>query len=341
MARANLLVSEALADFFLDALKPESGTAWMQAKLDDDVSIVLKEHGSENSDSEAVFVSVQSVLEELDPSFIIFCLDPTLPTKKWVLVSYVPDGCPVRARMLYATAGQDIKQRLGHSNFKADIHITNKDEFTRTKIFRDTAKDNGNLPLSEAERTLKEERVASYSTKKSAMGVVPFQLDDALKSALAAFAAQEWNLLEIKVQDDESVVTGELKSTSASDLTPSNVQISDPRFYIVRLGKTGQVARDSTKIFFIYSCPEAAKVRQRMLYSAAKASVVSSLESLKITVEKFSELSEPNTIGSLLATLVTVAEGTEIKSNDSTTQRKSFARPRRPGRGRARMIRKP
>ena len=41
---------------------------------------------------------------------------------EWLLVSYVPDGSPVKARMLYASSQGNLKRELGLTYFADEFH---------------------------------------------------------------------------------------------------------------------------------------------------------------------------------------------------------------------------
>jgi len=50
--------------------------------------------------------------------------------KQWLLITYVPDGVPVKEKMLYASAKGALKDRLGHSYLEEEVHTTSKDELS-------------------------------------------------------------------------------------------------------------------------------------------------------------------------------------------------------------------
>jgi len=52
------------------------------------------------------FPQAVSHLERRTAAFVLYRLDsidPSTGSHEWILLSYVPDGCPVKQRMLYAS----------------------------------------------------------------------------------------------------------------------------------------------------------------------------------------------------------------------------------------------
>jgi twinfilin-like protein len=121
MARANMLVSDELRQEFMTA-QASSETRWLIASVKD-VHINFVSLGPASTDLSADIERLRDVLGKA-PMFILFCMDPTLPTKSWILVAYVPEMARVREKMLYATARDDVKNSLGSSHFKGECHLS-------------------------------------------------------------------------------------------------------------------------------------------------------------------------------------------------------------------------
>jgi len=57
------------------------------------------------------------------PCYIVFRLDTKNDQGfQWMLCSYVPDGSPVRQRMLYGSTRELLKRHLGSNYFASDLH---------------------------------------------------------------------------------------------------------------------------------------------------------------------------------------------------------------------------
>ena len=70
-----------------------------------------------------------------------------------------------------------------------------------------------------------------------------------------------------------------------------------------------------------------------MVHATSKAALIAHMDSRGLKVDKMLEISEPGTITRLIAEAAAPPQDTKVE----LTQ-KAFSRPRRPGRGKARII---
>lgn len=325
MARANLLVDAELRALFLGAASKK--LRWIKAELDD-VNICASASGPLTADAAADLDAMKSAaMEGTSPCFVLFCQDAALESGGWVLLAYVPDKCKVRARMLYASGQDDVKNALGHSNFRGSVHVTDASELTLESINGVVKRDHTNQPLTEAELLAKEEvaQMASPSeARANAMGMVPFAFDDALDAKLRAFMSESCDLVEAEVVGDANVGLG--SSTSGPTLSAATICQNEPRFYLVR-----QKASTSN-VYFIFSCPQGIKIRTRMLYSTCKATLTHHLSELGVEITKVFEIGEPKDIDDMLK----MYDTPDVEAGKMKQQ--NFSKPARPGRGKARVM---
>jgi len=323
MARANLVVSDELKSAFLEA---GSSVRWMKCVLEE-VNIVLKGSGAvEGSTEEDLEAMKEGALVDGEPCFVLFSMEPGAKRGGWVLVAFVPDSSKVRARMLYASGVEDVKGGLGHTNFKGNIHVTERGELTVAAIAGKTVRDHSDAPLTEAEMLAKEE-VAQMAppgeARANAMGMVPFEFSEEVDRKLRAFASGGTNLIEFLVEDGKTVKLG---NCADDTLTNSSIETKSPRFYIVRKTDTTQ------NVYYVFSCPEGTKIRDRMTYSTCKATLGHHISELGIEVDKVFELGDPLEIDEIMKMHDTVDEDT-----GKLVQTK-VSKPSRPGRGKARVM---
>jgi hypothetical protein len=71
------------------------------------------------------FGAIQALLERNVPCYILYRLDTkNMHGFDWLLISYVPDGSPVKSRMLYASTLALLKRELGTSYFSDELHAS-------------------------------------------------------------------------------------------------------------------------------------------------------------------------------------------------------------------------
>jgi twinfilin-like protein len=179
MARANLTVSKEVQESFIAAQEESSVVRALKIRITDEemvLSSVADASGSTEEDFNSVLVGILGATEA---SIVLFCgSDVTLRGKRWILVSWIPDGCRVRDKMLYASSREDLKRTLGIGHFTSEyaanqISDVNWESY-QTYIRKDL---NNDALMTESERLMKEEhqlaRVESVATKSTAMVLFP------------------------------------------------------------------------------------------------------------------------------------------------------------------------
>jgi len=321
MARANLVVDDELLNAFMSA--GESEIRWLKAELED-VHIKLTDKGTGSSSASNDLSSMkQSALQE-SPCFVLFKVSSG-GARSWVLIAYVPEGSRVRSRMLYASGQEDVKQALGHTNFLGSVHVSEVDDLDLESLMSSRKRDLTDAPLTEEEIYAKEEvaYLASPSdAKANAMGLVPFSFTNALDSKLREFALESIDLVEMYLGSGESVELG--STTKESTLSCATIFTAGPRFYVLRHPTSG-------RIYFIFSCPTQSKIKDRMVYSTAKATIHHRLTEVGIDINKVLEIGDTNDFDDLLKLHETPDE------NAGKIVFKEISKPARPGRGKARL----
>lgn len=115
------------------------------------------------------------IIGATEAALILFCVsDVACRGKKWLLFAWIPDGCRVRDKMLYASSREDLKRTLGAgffvTEYAANVVSDVNWEAYQAYIRKDHDKDS---LMTESERLMKEEnalaRVESVATKSTAM----------------------------------------------------------------------------------------------------------------------------------------------------------------------------
>ena len=263
--------------------------------------------GDEKSD----FAAVDSLLEDALPCYILFKMDSA--TKEgWLLANWVPENTPVRQKMLYASSRETLKKELG--SIAAEMTAAERDEITYEAY-------QGAVVVNEAERLSlmsDKERALKHTanthvdtgipTKASYVHGVKFPLSEEARDAIASLKENaRLSYVQLRV-DKEQIVLDKKETLGAGfDAYKSAVccNTSEPRFSLYVSGCGDEDAPEAV-IFCLY-CPEDAPVKQKMLYSTAKAAVAgaASEQGLKIAnkleVREASDLVESDLLPSSAA----------------------------------------
>lgn len=340
MARANLSLSPAISAAFLAAQEDFSMRALKIGIVGEEMTLtatVMKVHEVEDDFN----VTLREHLVANDASMILFRItDEITPAgSKWLLFSWVPDGCRVRDKMLYSSSREDLKRSLGIGYFSSEYFATSFAEVSWEQVEAYRSRDTNAVFLSEKERLIIEEKSLAYGesnvTKSSAMTVLPIPATDEAVDHLRRFDRKEFNWVELQLG------TGEGKEecihlVSASLLAPESrtqplITAADARFFLFR-----PAISDEDTAVFVYSCPEATPIRKKMTMSSTKASVLAVAAELGITFVKTTEIRSPEELDEYVQSEFKAAVDTSGGASSASASI-NYAKPTRPGRGKAKQ----
>ena len=258
--------------------------------------MILKSAVKKQADAPADFDALANIVSNVEASLILFCLtDETAPSKEWMLISFIPDECRVRDKMLYAGSKEDLKKALGSSYFRSDYSTSSKDELTWAMFTKSSDKTVSNDILSDRERLIDLERTLihaeSNDLKSTAMGVLPFNMTTDTDQAFKDFNSGAKNFIELTVRS-EVITLISSNIVKSGDKLQSLVSATEPTFYMIHL---------DNKRLFVFSCPENAQVRLKMTMAASRASVLASASKEGITFDTTIGISSPEEIDALFS----------------------------------------
>ncbi|KFY17748.1 hypothetical protein V492_00416 [Pseudogymnoascus sp. VKM F-4246] len=251
----------------------------------------------------------------------------------FIALTYVPDAAPVRQKMLFASTRLTLVRELGIERFRETIFATTKAELTADGFRKHDKHVELAAPLTEEEQTLgavkraESEEGRGSSVKRSHISdhfAMPIA-DDAM-SALKKLGESESgdNLIQLKINISSETI--ELASTSTATLPELSTVISssEPRFSFFRHSHDVPGGSPTTSIIFIYTCPGASKIKERMLYASSRQGVIAVAEKgAALKIVKKIEASDPDELS---------PESIEEEFKPKVEVKKAFDRPKRPGR---------
>ncbi|TPX72627.1 hypothetical protein SpCBS45565_g00281 [Spizellomyces sp. 'palustris'] len=302
------------------------------------IKVVISEEVMTVSDT----LPVKGSWEE-EPCFVLCRMDSTLPSGdfEWILLQYVPDYAKVRDKMLYASTKATLTKELGDSKFVDTLYGTTPGEMSLDGYRKHIAHKEADVPLTEREIEAQAVRLAEssadigISSRRSHAQGVTFPFSDTAKGALRQLKDGKANVVVLSVDlTQECMELDTAGDTTLSEL-PSVIEPSVPRFVFFTVQNAESDGVPSSTIF-IYVCPPESKVKERMLYSSSRASVVAYVEGeLQLNVVKKFEVDSVDEVdeATLTEELYPKQQGTPGMT------KRAFARPTRPGRGPARVSR--
>ncbi|TPX35098.1 hypothetical protein SmJEL517_g02474 [Synchytrium microbalum] len=293
-----------------------------------DETLVANETINTSSNFENDFSTFQSWLTPTAPCFVLYRMDTLTKTGDydWLILQYVPDNAKVRDKMLYAASRATLTKELGDAKFVDSLYGTTPAEFTLDGYRKHVAAKNAEAPRTEREMEMARVKLAESgemgsSVRKTLVASgVSFSWSADASKRLQEFKSKGINLLQLKI-DEESIETDRADISSPSDIS-ANVSTTSPRFVLYRYKNPGD-SSDAT--IFVYVCPGASKVKERMLYSSTRGNVIQVIEESLGALGKKVEIDDPSEIQPEWL------EDFLFPKVETSTTSKSFAKPKGPG----------
>ena len=321
MLRANVKMTPELREAF-DSASSKSTRLIIVNIVDE--KLVLEQELPIGAGEEADFDGmVPSALADDRPAFALFARDGG---SAWIMCLYVPETSNVRAKMMFASSRDDLKQRIGTTYFTGEYQCSDKSEIswaamTRAGVFGgdgETA-----APLTEQEKQEIAERRMSKdrSVASAGMQTVGFKTG-ILSEALAACATGDRRCVEVIIDPKtEALSVGPAAPDATASQLVDSAHPTEPRFFVLHEGGANG---------FVYYCPDGAGIRLKMVYSTAKAAVLDACEAAGITFTKKCECRAADEL--------TEVWEAEVKKSARAAQK--FSKPKRGARGRTRARKK-
>ncbi|QLG70239.1 hypothetical protein HG535_0A01770 [Zygotorulaspora mrakii] len=321
-SQSGILATKELLDTLNDS-EDSSGLAIFTAKISAD-STVVERDGS--------FNSVEQLQKNLnsDPLYI-FVKNPS--DNLYVFASYVPDGSPVRAKMLYASTKNTLIRQVGSNSIGKQLLFTEAQE---VRDILDDSRPSQNAVLTESEKVniqiaqqQQKMKLAQHfpngkklvSQTNGAPSQLSFEVDSkgfSISSILNKYNAVSFTIdlsnEQIHIASKENV-----DSPYALRITAEN-----PSYTIFKNGSLH---------YFIYSCPSGSKVKDRMVYASNRAGFVNYLTNEeKLAFAKIIEIGEPSELEVSLISSSSEEEQKRQTALEKSESKPKFNRPSGPGR---------
>ena len=304
------------------------------------------------SDFSSDLSQLASHLSPTAARYVLLKLAPGEPDG-YAAVTYVPNAALVREKMLFASTRLTLVRELGIERFRETLFATEAAELTAEGWAKHQKHSTQAAPLTQEEEGqagLREAEAQESGGTTARKGHVGSKLDaitteDGLEEKLGELM-QEGNgglLVQLvslpsgicsrgddnnkktnnarqyfNLPDETLRVASSTPSVSPAQLA-STLSQTDPRFSFY------SYPGSTTQIVYMYTCPTASKVKQRMMYSTSKRFVQMIAEQKAgVVVAKSLEATE-------FEDLSEQALAQEFGGDDKA-EKKTFSRPKRPGR---------
>jgi len=351
--QTGILPNEELTKF-MKKTKESSKTRIFKVSIKNE-QLVLDGHEQSDGKFDSDFTClVKKMVLDQQPCYLLMRLDGKNSSKlyDWHLILWSPELSPVREKMLYASTKAALKKEFGSANITLDYFATCHDDLTLDSysmfVERKRKEENGEHDLellTSKEQDLKlvkkEEAELSSSTTKPTKTLpgVEFPLTTAAMTALQDLKDGVLSYLQLKIHSKEEVIDlvrrENHKEFDVSDL-PSKVPTESPRYHLFLLPHNHEGLYYKSTVFVYSVVGSGCSVRERMLYSSCKNSLMMVLKDrVGISLDKKIESDDPSEL-----TLDFLMDQLHPKQHENGDPKKSFEKPAGPSgkRGFRRLI---
>lgn len=292
-----------------------------------------------SSDFTASLPSLKDHLQPKTPSYLL--LRPSSSQNHGLIaVTYVPSSAPVRQKMLFASTRTTLTRDLGLEKFGDSLFATDDYEVldpaqwkSRTKESTQQAQGKSDDILTTEERELQgvkraEEEERHGTSGRDLMGSggsgsrLAMKITDDARQALSSLDA-EGTLIRLGIEvSTETLELLETEPGAQPATFVTDVPGARPSYSFYRYPGTEETV-------FLYTCPGGSKVKERMIYASARASVLYAAKNEGVNVTKRLEQGDA---GEVTEQRLADEVGLGSAASTSTTSRQGFAKPKRPGR---------
>jgi len=344
MARANLSLDEVLRNAFLSAQESRR-IRFLLVKIVGETLSLHSEVEKIGSAQEDFDTQLADALQETEAIFALFCTtDDVSTTLDWILLSWVPDGCRVRDKMLYSSSREDLKRNLGAGYFPTDYAGNYKSDITWENYLKSLYKGFDPEILTETERLLIEEKTLtqteSHQVRSTAMGVLPFELSADLEAKLVEFrdgTGCNWVSMTITTENVamETIVLVDHRQLTDFNSLDQYVSKDEARFMVIKV----PTMMSEVSSIFAFSCPENVPIRMKMTMSSCKASVIAAAQAIGLRFERTIEIRSPDEIDDAIYAEINAiissscSYDSQCAGPSSAGANITHSKPQRPGKG--------
>jgi len=254
-----------------------------------------------------------------------------------IALTHIPSNAPVRSKTLFASTRATLVRDLGSENFATTVFTTEEEDVLSEQVWRerDIEGNGGGFKREdcmdarerelEAARRAEEEARSGTAARdvriKGTLGKNPggfvMPVDEDVRGALKGLGEGGMVQLSIDIPSETIKLASAQQNVPPSSLATS-ISESSPRYTFYHYP-------GSEAVVFIYTCPLATSIKERMLYASTRRGAVTIGQAEGLNISKKIEVSSPDEI--------TEAElHEEAHPPRDVGPSRAFARPKRPGR---------
>lgn len=278
--------------------------------------LCLEEHREPNRNwEEDYYRYVNKLVDDNQPCYLLFRFDTrnSFGVHEWLIIVWSPESSNVRDKMLYASTKASFKKFFGTSSIVSDYFATTRDELSlscyKKHLARKVKEQNGEKDESlmtnqelDLMKVRREEalQLTLEHAKSKTLPEVDLPMTEEAFDALFDLKEGLISYVQLSIDLQREEITLEFKEGhkefDVKDL-PNKVPVNNARYHLI-LYPHNHENNYVKSIIFVYSVGrDGCTVKERMLYSSCKSSLVSAItdsNKFGIQVTKKLEIDDPN-----------------------------------------------
>jgi len=271
-------------------LRGDSSVSHVKININDETFQIV----SVGKSTDNPLAAAAAELEPKKPAYILVRTPKS--QEKFYVVFYVPMNARVHDKMIYSSSLNSLKLGLGSDNLAGDFYINDAAECNEAELYKSVHTVSRADAMTFGERLALDSHIevaTNMATEAKVVADLPVQVHASVHSALAGFKDSTVNAILFKLNPDTEELEIDTKGTFDIDAISTQLG-SEPRFILAHFTATdGATGATQAVNCFVYYCPEQAKIKTRMFYSATKSVVMKMLDNSGIPRQVNFEASEP------------------------------------------------
>jgi len=284
----------------------------------------------QDSDFQSDFdLSLNGLIHDGEPCYIF--IRKSENAKDWVFISFTPESSSVKEKMLYSSTRATMKLEFGGTYICFEYSATTVDEVTLSGYLMAKEGKEAPPPLTLAEQDLKDQdehetkTLHGSQTRQQASGRLEFPLTDDALNDVEHYKAKQVNHIELRVDTNSEQIYSAGSSNISADELSKRLKEGNAGYHVFYFKHEHEGTTFDTNLFIYFMPGYSVPIKERMLFSSCKNTLISYLEtSMGLRFDKKLESSEADEFNEKNLYL-------EIHPPVQVA-RKAFAKPSAPGR---------
>jgi len=247
-----------------------------EEKLNVEKVVDMKKSFEDDFDS-----SLEGLIEKDRPCYLFMKQGSA---QQWLFITFSPDNAGVREKMLYAATRSSLKSEFGGTYVAMEYFATDPEEVTYKGYLEFLDSKNAPPPLTTAEEDLLAEKKLEKnpgngaSTKKATSKRIWFPLTEEAIAAVETYKSGSVNHIELSINIEKEIIYSSVQNNITANTLKDELTADKAGYHLFNFKHEFENAEVNSHVFVYFVPGYSVPIKERMLYSSCKSSLLSDLE---------------------------------------------------------------